>query len=95
MYVPLREIAEVFAWMVGIVVGGFLFYVVLAFLYYSLLIIPASAMAALQRIFKFNPPLPTYEELDYLIRHGARNKDERRKRANTEASRMVTPRRSS
>ena len=37
MYVPLREIAEVFAWMVGIVVGGFLFYVVLAFLYQLLL----------------------------------------------------------
>ena len=80
MYIPIQEIAQVFAWMVGIVVGGFLIYLVLAFLYYCLLAIPVSVMAAPQRIFKFNPPLPTLEELDYLIRHGARNKNERRKR---------------
>ena len=82
MYISIREIVEYFAWIAAIVVGGFGVYLISVFLYCCVLIIPAALMAALQGAFKFNPPLPTFEELDYLIRHVGetrmRDADERR-----------------
>ena len=87
MYIPIQEFCEAFARMAAIIFFAAVALLVLYILYTLLVAILASILAGLQKVFHCDPPLPTFEELDYLIRYRVRNKDERNKRDEAKAAR--------